>query len=67
MGTGPQGVCFGGTVGSTLMWYGGPGNLPMPSKTSGILLFNLLIGGDELQVVSVHQAEIYGVVPLCLL
>ena len=37
-GIGQQGVCFGVTLGSSCIWYGGPGNLPIPSKTSGKLL-----------------------------
>ena len=34
-GMGLQGVCFGVTDGSEWMWYGSPGNLPIPSKSSG--------------------------------
>ena len=30
-----QGVCLGVTVGSICIWLGGPGKLPIPSKTSG--------------------------------
>ena len=35
IGMGLHGVCFGVTFGSTWMWYGSPGNLPIPSKMSG--------------------------------
>ena len=35
MGTGLQGICFSCTLGSRCMVYGGPGNLPISSKTSG--------------------------------
>ena len=35
IGTSLYGGCFGVTVGSMLMWYDGPRNLPMPLKTSG--------------------------------
>ena len=34
-GTGQQGVCLGGMLGSSWILYGGPGILLMPSKTSG--------------------------------
>ena len=33
-GIGWQAVCFSGTTGPSCMWYGGHGNLPIPSKTS---------------------------------
>ena len=33
--TGQQGVCLGGMLGSNWILYGGPGNLPMSSNTSG--------------------------------
>ena len=32
-GTGQQGVCLGVTLGSTWIWYGGPGKHPIPSNT----------------------------------
>ena len=35
IGIGLHGVCLGVTPGSTWIWYGGPGNFPIPSKTSG--------------------------------
>ena len=35
IGMGLHGVCFSVTVGSTWIWYGGPGNFPMPLKTYG--------------------------------
>ena len=34
-GMGLQGVCFGVTCGSVQMWYGSPGNQPIPSNSSG--------------------------------
>ena len=34
-GIGWQGVCFGVTLGSSCIWYGAPGNQPIPLKTSG--------------------------------
>ena len=34
-GTGQQGVCLGVTLGSTCIWYVGPGKHPIPSNISG--------------------------------
>ena len=41
----PAGVCFGVMDGSMQMWYGSPGNLPIPSKSSLIwpLVLTILI------------------------
>ena len=48
-GIGQQGVCLCGMLGSSWILYGGPGNLPVPSNTSGesvricsLLVINLL-------------------------
>ena len=34
-GSGLCGTCFGGALGSSLIWYGSPGNLPIPVNTFG--------------------------------
>ena len=46
-GIGWQGVCLGVTLGSICIWYGGPGKLPIPSKTSGYThrIWSLLVTG----------------------
>ena len=45
MGIWWQGVCLGWMLGSKLILYGGPGNLPIPSQTSGycIIICSLLV------------------------
>ena len=37
-GTGLYGICRGGTLGSSRIWYGSPGNLPIPVNTEGYSL-----------------------------
>ena len=39
-GTGLYDICWGGTLGSSRIWYGLPGNLPIPVNTEG---YNVLM------------------------